>query len=221
MSQACPCQPGPVTIPGRVGPLEALIGCPEVEPEKPIQAVICHPHPLYGGSMQNKVVHTLARGLAEQGACTLRFNFRGVGGSAGRYDHGTGESDDLVGIADWAQSRCPAAETWFAGFSFGAYVALRATARWPVARLILVAPPVNLYDFSALPAPGPAAVVLHGDEDEVVPVAGVRDWIRSLDVPPTLIIIRGAGHFFHQRLGDLRASLQSALAPRVPPDTGS
>ena len=221
MNKAFPCSPGPVTIPGPAGPLEALVGCPDAQSEKPAQAVICHPHPLYGGSMQNKVVHTLARSFAELGMRTLRFNFRGVGRSAGSYNGGDGESDDLAAVAGWARDRYPQAETWFAGFSFGAYVALRVAARWPVSRVVLVAPPVNLYDFSALPSPGRTAIVIHGDEDEIVPIRGVEDWIASLQAPPALFVIHGASHFFHRRLGDLRVSLRAAIMPDLHRDSAS
>ncbi len=162
--------------------------------------------------MQNKVVHTLARTFAELGVGTVRFNFRGVGRSAGRYDSGIGETDDVVAVADWARGHCPDAETWFAGFSFGAYVALRAAARQPVSGIVLVAPPVNLYDFNALPSPGKAGIIVQGDLDEVVPLHGVQDWVAGLEPPPRLQIIRGAGHFFHQRLNDLRTALLDVLA---------
>ena len=212
MRRSSPCESGPITIQGPAGPLEALLACPEAESERPIQAVICHPHPLYGGTLQNKVVHTLARSFAEVGVRTVRFNFRGVGRSAGSFDDGNGESDDLLAVADWARGRNPSAETWFAGFSFGAYVVLRTAVQRPVSRMVLVAPPVNLYDFSALPSPGRTSIVLIGDRDEVVPVRSVQDWVAGLDDPPHLLIMHGAGHFFHGRLNDLRASLQDALA---------
>ncbi|MHB8551284.1 MAG: alpha/beta hydrolase, partial [Acidiferrobacterales bacterium] len=147
------------------------------------------------------------------GIRTVRFNFRGVGGSAGSFDNGNGETADLAAVVVWAQNRCPDAETWLAGFSFGAYVALRAAAQRPVSRVVLVAPPVNLYDFGALPSPGHKAIVVQGDQDEVVPVRGVQDWVAGLDAPPQLLIVPDAGHFFHGRLNDLRTSLEGALAP--------
>ncbi len=212
MRKSFPCESGRFTIQGPAGPLEALLACPEAESGKPVQAVICHPHPLYGGSMQNKVVHTLARCFTELGVRAVRFNFRGVGDSAGSFNGGNGETADLWAVVDWANDHCPDAETWLAGFSFGAYVALRAAAQRLVSRVVLVAPPVNLYDFGGLPSPGQRAIILQGDQDEVVPVRGVQDWVAGLDAPPQLLIVHGAGHFFHGRLNELRARLQGVLA---------
>ncbi len=216
--ERAPCEPGPSFIAGPAGRLEVLVSCPDPAAARNLQVVICHPHPLYGGSMQNKVVYTLARVFTELGAQTVRFNFRGVGQSDGSYDRGIGESDDLVAVADWVAGRNPAGETWFAGFSFGAYVALRTSGIRPVSGMVLVAPPVNLYDFSVLPPPGGAALVLQGDADEVVPLRAVQEWVQSLAVPPRLEVIPGASHFFHQRLNDLRAVVQQAVTSE--PDTG-
>ncbi len=191
--------------------------CPTDPVPVPVVAVICHPHPLHGGSMQNKVVHTLARGFDELGLYTVRFNFRGVGQSHGHYDGGSGETGDLLAVADWTLSHCPDAELWLAGFSFGAYVVVRAAALRTVPRVILVAPPVNLYDFTALPSPGRNCLVLQGDQDEVVPAHGVQDWATGLEPPPHLALIRGAGHFFHRQLNDLRAALVDVLGPQTRP----
>ncbi|MHB8455345.1 MAG: alpha/beta hydrolase [Acidiferrobacterales bacterium] len=210
-----PCETGAVSIPGPAGGLEGLVTCPADPAAFPMVAVICHPHPLHGGSMQNKVVHTLARGFNELGLYTVRFNFRGVDQSHGNYDGGIGETGDLLAVADWTLNHCPNAELWFSGFSFGAYVALRAAALRAVARVILVAPPVNLYDFTALPSPGRNCLVLQGDQDEVVAAPGVRDWVARMDPPAELVLIRGAGHFFHRQLNDLRAALVGMLGPQM------
>jgi len=210
-----PCGTGAVVIHGRAGDLEGVVSCPADPTPVPVVAVICHPHSLHGGSMQNKVVHTLARGFEQLGLRTVRFNFRGVGRSDGRYDAGIGETDDLLTVADWVLDRCPDAAMWFAGFSFGAYVAVRAVARRPVSQMVLVAPPVNLYDFTTLASPGGACLVLQGDQDEVVPALDVQDWVTRLDPPPQLTMVPGAGHFFHRRLNDLRTILVETLAPRL------
>lgn len=137
-------------IPGPNGVLEAMLDVPK-EPcsaDAPI-AVVCHPHPLHGGTLTNKVAHTVAKAFAELGVTTLRFNFRGVGESQGEFDHGVGEVDDLQAAVQWMRARHPNARLWLAGFSFGAFVALSGQPQMNAARLLLVAPPVAMFDFPA------------------------------------------------------------------------
>jgi uncharacterized protein len=204
-----------VEIPGPAGTLEGVTTCPE----RPAlaTAVICHPHPLHGGTMQNKVVHTLARSLSELGLPTVRFNFRGVGNSHGEYGHAEGETEDALAVIEWVRRHQPNDEIWLAGFSFGAYVALRAAARAAAARLILVAPPVHLYtEFGPPPAPRVPTLVLQGEHDEVVPVAEVRAWLASLQPPPTVHYFPNVGHYFHGRLNELRAAVEAELQPHAP-----
>ena len=134
-----PCTNDTFLIQGAIGELELLTACPPDAAAQPITAVICHPHPLHGGSLQNKVVHTLARGFGELGARSVRFNFRGVGRSSGVYDNGMGETEDLLAVIAWVRARRPRDRLWLAGFSFGAYVALRASVRFDPAQLVLVA----------------------------------------------------------------------------------
>src|SRR6266481_7963290 len=135
--QMFPCNTSP-RIPGPAGPLEALTTCPAVD-AKAI-AVICHPHPQYGGTMHNKVVHTLARGFGELGLRTVRFNFRGVEASAGEFAQGIGETEDVLAVLEWVRAHRPHDQVWLAGFSFGAYMAIRAAERFSVSRRIFVAP---------------------------------------------------------------------------------
>jgi uncharacterized protein len=210
-----PCSNAAFVIPGVIGELELLTACPAEEGARPVTAVICHPHPLHGGSMQNKVVHTLARGFGELGARSVRFNFRGVGRSGGDYDHGIGETEDLLAVIAWARARRPQDRLWLAGFSFGSYVALQASVRFDVAQLVLVAPPVNLYDFGALPLPSCPLLVIQGGADEVVPATQVLSWVGQLAPPPQLITLEGVSHFFHGRLNDLRSELQTALVAQL------
>lgn len=179
-------------------------------------AVICHPHPLHGGTMQNKVVHTLARSFNALGLRTLRFNFRGIGCSAGKFADGIGETDDLIAVLDWVRARRPHDRIWLAGFSFGAYVATRACGRRPVDRLVTVAPAVNRHDFSGLSPPCPW-LVIQGDQDEVVPVEAVRAVIGGAQPKPAYVELAGVSHFFHQRLNDLREVLLAELTPHLPP----
>ncbi|MDT7834268.1 alpha/beta hydrolase [Aquabacterium sp. OR-4] len=172
-------------------------------------AVICHPHPLHGGTMDNKVVHTLARAALQLGFRTVRFNFRGVGESAGTYDDGRGETDDA--LAAVAAHRDAALPLWLAGFSFGSYCAAQAAARLaeagtPADRLVLVGPATSRF---ALPAVPPDTVVVHGEADEVVPLQATFDWARPQTLPVT--VLPGVGHFFHGQLGLLKHVLVQAL----------
>ncbi|MEK6749326.1 MAG: alpha/beta fold hydrolase [Pseudomonadota bacterium] len=199
-------------IPGPVGPLEALLALPEAESGEYI-AILCHPHPLYGGTMHNKVVHLLARTLNELNIPTVRFNFRGVGGSVGAYGNGSGETDDLLAVIDYVQVHFPGRHLLLTGFSFGAYVALNAATKRHVHRLITVAPPVNLFDFKQLTLPHCPWLVIQGEQDEIVPRADVAAWLASLPTPPRAEFLSDTGHFFHGKLGALRAMLVAALAP--------
>jgi len=207
-----PCTNAAFVIPGVVGELELLTACPPAARARLVTAVICHPHPLHGGSMQNKVVHTLARGFSEMGMRSVRFNFRGVGRSGGQHDHGMGETEDLLAVLAWVRARRPQDRIWLAGFSFGSYVALQASVRFDAAQLVLVAPPVNLYEFGALALPSCPLLVIQGGADEVVPAAKVLQWVEQLAPRPRLIYLEGVSHFFHARLNELRDALKGALA---------
>jgi alpha/beta superfamily hydrolase len=201
-----------VTIPGPAGAIEALTGCPAPGHARPATAVICHPHPLHGGTMHNKVVHTLARTFERAGARSLRFNFRGVGASQGAFDHGHGETDDALAALEWARARRPHDELWLAGFSFGAAVAARVAARHPVARLVTVAPAINLYhDLRSYAPPAIPWLLVQGTDDEIVPAAEVVAWARGLNPPPRLALLDGVGHFFHGRLHDLASAVTDWL----------
>lgn len=198
----------PRLLEGAAGPVEALLSAPDGAPRG--VAVICHPHPLFGGAMSNKVVYTLARSAQNAGLATLRFNFRGVGRSAGTHDEGRGETEDTEHLARWMRSQYPDAPLLLAGFSFGAFIALRAAAELRPRALISVAPPLGKY--LQLPPPEhPQApwLLLHGMADDVVPYAETRDALARYQPPPQLVTLEGAGHFFHGRLGDL----QDAMAP--------
>ena len=198
-------------IPGPAGPLEARWDLPP-HPRGPARAVLCHPHPLHGGTLSNKVVHTLALTLAEAGIPALRFNFRGVGKSAGEYDGGEGETQDLRAVIDHILAEAPGVEIWLGGFSFGAYVALRGCRERSVARLITVAPPVNLFDCRDLAPPPMPWLLIQGDADEIVPCHAVLEWAEARPHPPQVVCLDGAGHFFHRRLHDLRQTLLAGWA---------
>jgi len=189
---------------GMAGDLEVLIECPKPEKISPALAIICHPHPLYGGTMDNKVVYMLASALRQLGAITLRFNFRGVGKSSGEFDQGIGETDDLLRLAEWGESYFAPQQLWLAGFSFGSYVAIRAHKRLAPQRLILVAPPVQRFAFETAQLGALPSLVLQGDADEVVEPEAVNTWVAQQQHMPSYQILTQADHFFHGRLTELK-----------------
>jgi alpha/beta superfamily hydrolase len=197
-----------VTI-SAAGSLEAIVE--EVSVAGDRYAVICHPHPLFGGTMDNKVVSTVARALNESGIPTVRFNFRGVGKSEGTFDAGIGETADAAAVASWGAARWPGRQLIIAGFSFGAYVALRLAQQRAASHLITVAPAVGRFDFSVLKVPGCPWLVVQGDADEVVDPRSVIDWVGGLEPRPKLVVMPGVGHFFHGRLLELRDAVRDAL----------
>lgn len=198
-----------LTIPGPVGTLEGILDPPFVSERTPTGiaprvAVVCHPHPLYGGTMTNKVAHILARTFAELGAHAIRFNFRGVGASAGSYDEGVGETADAIAVIEWVQHRWPSAELWLGGFSFGGAVAIRAAAaRAEVARLVTIAPAVERISVGTQ-LPRCPWLLVQGDRDELVDPTGIKTWAATLVHPPAIAWLAGADHFFHGRLNELR-----------------
>lgn len=203
-------------IPGPAGDIEVLTSCPECYFERNPIAVICHPHPLYGGSMRNKVVHVLAESFNSLGLRSVTFNFRGVEKSAGRYDRGVGETDDLAAVVNYYRRRYPQAPIWLAGFSFGAYVALRGHRRLGAERLLLVAPPVTLFDFEALPEVEIPWMVIQGGQDEVIAPAAVSRWLHGLEKRPLLRWMADADHFFHGRINRIRDAITSLWADALP-----
>jgi alpha/beta superfamily hydrolase len=187
------------TIAGPAGAIECAIDAPAGEAMG--TAVICHPHPLHGGTMDNKVAQTLARAFIQLGYRAVRFNFRGVGASQGAHDEGPGEVDDALAVI--AHHRQPHQPLMLAGFSFGAYVASQAATRlgddMKAQRLVLVGPSTQKQQVPHVPAD---TVVIHGEADDVVPLAATLDWARPQALP--IIVFPGVGHFFHGQLGLLK-----------------
>ncbi len=177
--------------------------------------IVCHPHPQHGGNMDNKVVHSVARAGHELGLATLRFNYRGVGKSEGEYGQGIGETDDLLAMMDWLDEHFHGVPIWLAGFSFGAYVAMRASSQREIKQLITVAPAVNLLRFEGLKPPTCPWLLLQGTEDEIVPFDKVLEWLEQLDIPPETIFFEGVGHFFHGQLVKLRSRLVDKLSSQA------
>jgi uncharacterized protein len=192
-------------IAGPVGAIEALIETPEPHDAGHF-GVVCHPHPLQGGTLDNKVVHTLARAFQELEAPTIRFNFRGVGGSAGAFDGGRGELDDALAVVAYGRQIFPGAALWLAGFSFGGALAVSVAARSSPERLVVVAPGVTLLEVGSA-TPSCPWLIVQGDADDVVDPGFVRDWAAKRVPQPQMSVLQGAGHFFHGRLHDLRQAV--------------
>lgn len=207
---------------GPVGRLEGRYHPSNVE-RAPI-ALILHPNPQYGGTMNNKVVYKVFYAFANRGFSVLRFNFRGVGRSQGIYDSGVGEMSDAAAALDWLQATSPdAQQCWIAGFSFGAWVSLQLLMRRPeIDSFISVAPPANMYDFGFL-APCPSSgLVLHGNEDQLVPVPDVKKLVERLNSQTGLDAehqqISGANHFFEGHLDTLTEHIDDFIEARFQPE---
>jgi uncharacterized protein len=183
---------------GPAGPMELLVDMP-AEPARGV-AVLSHPHPLFGGSMDNKVVQTLARAFVQCGWQAVRFNFRGVGASAGVYDEGRGETEDLLAVVAQMAPHGPLA---LAGFSFGAFITCQAVSRLAsdraIHKVVLVGTAASRFEVAPIPAHlQEVTLALHGETDDTVPLAAVMDWARPQSLP--VLVIPGGGHFFHGQL---------------------
>lgn len=192
------------SIEGPAGPLQLV----EQLGQRPITAIICHPHPLFGGTMDNKVVSALARACEALEVTHVRFNYRGVGDSAGSYGEMEGEVDDCKAIIDWVAKRRPDDKLWLMGFSFGSYIAARnVSASAQITQLVTVAPSVEHADFNALPRIPCPWLIVQGEQDEIVPPASVYTFAQNRPEHPTLIKMPDTSHFFHRKLIDLKTTL--------------
>ena len=199
------------SVAGPAGAIECAIDTPAGAPLGTV--VVCHPHPQHGGTLDNKVVQTLARAFVQLGWRSVRFNFRGIGASMGEWDDGVGEIDDALAVI--AALRPPGEPFMLAGFSFGAYVASQAATRLADAakplRMVLVGPSTQRQQMDSVPAD---TVVIHGEDDDVVPLAATLAWARPQSLP--VIVFPGVGHFFHGQLPLLKNVVVRELQPRVP-----
>ncbi len=193
-------------IDGDVGQIECALDLPnDTQFAQPIGiALVAHPHPLYGGTMDNKVVHTLVRAFLALGYVAVRMNFRGVGKSAGVHDEGRGETDDMARLLTHVQQQFPGLPFALSGFSFGTYVQSqlqqRLTAQGtPAERLVLVGTAAGKWNIAPVPAD---TIVIHGENDDTIPLTDVFDWARPQDLP--VIVIPGADHFFHRKLQHIK-----------------
>ena len=184
------------TVAGPAGRIECAVDEPAGNPRG--IALIAHPHPLFGGTLDNKVVQTLARAFVELGYAAWRPNFRGVGASEGRHDEGRGEVDDLAAVLAHARAVRPV----LAGFSFGAAMAVKLGARVQAERMALVGTAVTSHELPPVPA---GTLVIHGEADETIPLAAVLDWARPQELP--VLVLPGADHFFHRKLPALKLAV--------------
>lgn len=193
-------------ITGAAGQLECALDLPDsaVFSEPRGIALVAHPHPLYGGSMGNKVAQTLARAFVALGYATARMNFRGVGQSAGTHDEGRGETDDMAVLLTHMRQQYPGLPVALAGFSFGTFVQAQLQQRlnaqgMPADRLVLVGSAAGKWAMPSVPA---NTILIHGELDDTIPLAHVFDWARPQDLP--VIVITGADHFFHRKLQHIK-----------------
>ena len=193
---------------GPVGNLEIRIKPCAQDVDSGKAVVISHPHPLYGGTMNNKVVTTMERAFSSLGYTTVAYNFRGVGESEGEYDNGIGEQVDLITVLDWLSSKYQISHTVLAGFSFGSYVSLNALAKCKVDAICTVAPPVGLYDFSVINDVDIPWSLIQGGQDEVVSAQEILDWAMNQENKPDIYWRDGASHFFHGELVWLRKIIE-------------
>ena len=200
-----------IDLAGPAGKLEAILESP-ADAAASAAAVVLHPHPQHGGTMHNKVAHTLARSFIHRGFVTLRFNFRGTEGSEGSFDDGRGELDDALAAVTWLRERHPDKPLWLGGFSFGAAIAVRAATKTEVDGLVSIAPAVQRFASGLDGQPQCPWLIVQGDEDELVDIDETLDWINGLDPGPELIVLGGAEHFFHGRLVELRETIGNFIA---------
>jgi len=200
------------TIDGPAGALEFAVGDAEGEPRG--VAVICHPHPLYGGTLDNKVTYTLARAAEQCGLASVRFNFRGVGQSEGLHDGGSGELDDALAAIAHARERFEGQPLLVAGFSFGGWVSLHAAAQSEPVQLITVAPALRYTTLGGIPALSCPWFYIHGEADDVIAAGDNRETLAALDHPPRQVWLPNVGHFFHGHLTGLRTHVSEVIEAR-------
>ena len=198
-------------IPGAVGPLECLIDRPKTDPRSVV--VFAHPLPIEGGTMHTKVVYQSAKALADIGCVVLRFNFRGVGRSAGAWDEGRGEMDDYRAAVDYMAAAHPGLDIWAAGFSFGSYIAMTGGADDDrICAMIGIAPPVDRYEFASVKLTTKPKFVIHGEMDELIPLRLVRQFYAQLKDPKELVEIDSANHLFEGQASEVGDTLRDLLA---------
>jgi len=198
------------SIEGSSGRLECILESPASAALIAV-AVVCHPHPVHGGTMQNKVVHTLSRAFSAQQMSALRFNLRGVGESEGVFDDGEGELDDVLSAVDFMRAQNPGSPIWLAGFSFGAAMAIRAADILDVAGLVSIAPAAFRFFDTKPVQPNCPWLIVHGKNDELADINETIEWVNSMRPGPELRIFPDTTHFFHGKLVDLREVVKTFI----------
>ncbi|MGB5347556.1 MAG: alpha/beta fold hydrolase [Woeseia sp.] len=209
-----PPRPEHLFIDGPAGRLEALLESPEDDSSAGSagMALVCHPHPQQGGTLHNKVAHTLARAFYRSGMAALRFNFRGVGKSEGHFDEARGELADALACIDYLVKRWPQRPLWISGFSFGAAIAIMASVERRPAGLVSIAPAVYRFANNLELQPDCPWLIVHGEADEVVPLEETIEWVNALEPGPELEVFAQTGHFFHGKLNELRETVMNFVA---------
>ena len=211
-----PAQVSKSLIAGDAGVIEVAAHMPGEVPLRAV-AVVAHPHPLFGGTMDNKVITSMARALTDAGAATWRFNFRGVSRTEGTHDEGRGETEDMLRVIEHACALNPGLPLWLCGFSFGGAVTLAASERVSAREMILVAPAFRrLGHWQNASAGGVVpenTLIIHGENDQTVPLADSLDWARPHNIP--VVVVPGADHFFHQRLHIIKQIASRWLTARA------
>lgn len=197
-------------FPGPVGSIEALLESPETTPTG--VAVVCHPHPQHGGTMQNKVAHTLARSFLQQGFAALRFNFRGIGTSEGEFADGIGEAEDVLAAVGEARRRYPDLPLWLAGFSFGAAMAIRVADEADAEGLVSIAPAAHRFAGKLEQQPKCPWLIVHAEADELIPIEESVEWVDGLEPGPELVVFPETSHYFHGQLVTLRETVQAFVS---------
>jgi alpha/beta superfamily hydrolase len=207
-----------IFVAGPAGRLEALLSMPRGDGPPAGLLLACHPHPLYGGALSNKVVYALANAALKSGMVALRFNFRGVGRSQGTYDEARGETDDAVAAAAWLRHSFPERPLVLAGFSFGAYISLKAAAQVHPAAQVSISIPFGRYVDQAAPPPHPGCpwLAVHSVDDDVVSWTETRAELQRYQPPPQIVELDGAGHFYHGRIGELQDIVTAFLRQSLP-----
>jgi alpha/beta superfamily hydrolase len=199
-------------IPGPVGRLEALLDEPAAGVDVRAAVVFAHPHPQYGGTMHSKVVYQAAKALGRIGCAVLRFNFRGVGSSAGAFDEGVGESDDFRAGLDFMQQQYQGVRLWAGGFSFGAWIALTvAVQNSRVSTMIGIAPPIARYDMEAVRRSAKAKFFIQGERDELCPLKEMQEFYAHCEEPKELVVIDAADHLFDGKTSEVGDAIEDLL----------
>ena len=198
-------------IAGPAGPLEALLDEPAAEPRA--VAVFGHPHPLHGGTMHTKALYQAAKAMPRIGVAALRFNFRGVGRSAGAFDAGGGEKEDFKAAIEFVSDRFPDVPIWAAGMSFGSWIAMTVGAQDSRVSLLLgIAPPVDRYDFDVLRTCNLPKFIIHGEEDELISIKEIRKFYSQIPEPKELVTIEFADHLFEGKTSLVGDAVEELLA---------